>query len=145
MEQPNKDIWGCLFDTRRTKRKRPQQPTCGAVMSKWVSLENTASLKCSYLVGLRGLEQVTKSAPDGKGWRGVIEGGKAGSREDLLKEELLFPWKNYHSCKFIQQPLFQPTLTHTTVNTATPSKARAGHTHTQLLNLKPLSCMLSNS
>ena len=79
------------LSTRRTKLKRPQQPTSGAIMRKCVSLENTASLKCSYLVGLRGLEQVTKSEPDGKGWWGVIEGGKAGTREDLLKEELLFP------------------------------------------------------
>ena len=38
-------------------------------------------------VGLRGLKQVTKNVPDGKGWWGVVKGGKAGSKtEDLLKD-----------------------------------------------------------
>lgn len=59
------------------------------------------------MVGVRGLEQITKNVPERKGRWGISREDRLDEREKTCSKTIiiLFPEKYYHSRKFIQTPL----------------------------------------
>ena len=130
MEQPNKDIWGCLFQQSENKAEETT-----AANRQWryekVCITWNYSITRMFLLGWS-----KRPGTDNQKctiWERVV--GSCQGRKGQIKERrpaqrwVAFSLKKLSFMQIHTAALLQSTLTHTAVSTATPSKARAGDTH----------------
>lgn len=140
MEQPNKDIWGCLFQHSENKAEEAT-----AANRQWryekVCITWNYNITKMFLLGWSkrpgtGNQKCTR-------WERVV--GSCQGRKGRIKERrpaqrlVAFSLKKLSFMQIHTAALLQSTLTHTTVSTAASSKARAGDTHvyTHIPTAKP--------